>query len=218
MLLPAAWPPAAANEAKLMGYASSHGMAALQQAVSGGQYHHPDGLFYGGEAPTWSHTTLRTVLRQQGSRCRQLGWIDLHSGLGAAGVGERIFAGRDDVAGRHRAKAWWGPHVTFTEDGTSTSSNLQGNLWQAAYEECGQAVYTGITLEFGTEPLPVVTDALRFDHWVARRRDRVDELREPARERMRQAFYTDTPEWKRAVVRQGREAAVLAVDGLAAWR
>ena len=218
LLLPAEWPPAPANEHALMAYAAAHGMAALQQAVSAGQYHHPDGLFYGGTAPTWSHTTLRMVLRQHASRCRQLGWIDVHSGLGDSGVGERIFSCRDDLAARHRAKSWWGPHVTFSEDGSSTSANLQGNLWHAAYEDCAQAVYTGITLEFGTQPMPVVTDALRFDHWVARRRDRVDELREPARERMRQAFYTDTPEWKRAVVRQGREAAVLAVDGLAAWR
>ena len=218
LLLPPAWPPTPANEHALMAYASAHGMAALQQAVSAGQYHHPDGLFYGGDKPTWSQSTLRMVLRTHGSRCRQLGWIDLHSGLGDPAVGERIFACRDDLGARHRAKSWWGPHVTFTEDGTSTSANLQGNLWHAAYEECPQAVYTGITLEFGTEPLPVVTDALRFDHWVARRRDRADELREPARARMRQAFFTDTPEWKRAVVTQGRAAAVLAVDGLAAWR
>jgi len=217
-LLPAAWPPAPANEAVLMAYAAAHGMAALQQAVSGGQYHHPEGLFYGGDAPTWSQETLRMVLRLQASRCRQLGWIDLHSGLGEPGVGERIFSCRDDAAARHRAKAWWGPHVTFTEDGSSSSAALQGNLWQAAYDECAQAVYTGITLEFGTEPLPVVTEALRFDHWVARRRDRADPLADAARERMRQAFFTDTPEWKRAVVAQGREAAMLAVAGLEAWR
>jgi hypothetical protein len=218
VLLPATWPPSPANEAALMAYAAAHGMAALQTAVSGGQYHHPDGLFYGGDAPTWSQATLRMVLRQQASRCRQLGWIDLHSGLGEAGVGERIFACRDDAHARHRAKAWWGPHLTFTEDGSSSSSPLQGNLWHAAYEECSQAVYTGITLEFGTEPLPVVTEALRFDHWVARRRDRTDALLEPARARMRQAFFTDTPAWKHAVLKQARDAAVLAVDGLAAWR
>jgi hypothetical protein len=217
LLLPAAWPPSPANEAALMAYGAAHGMAALQAAVSGGQYHHPDGLFYGGDAPTWSQSTLRMVLRQHASRCRQLGWIDLHSGLGAPGVAERIFSCRDDDQARHRAKAWWGPHVTFTEDGSSTSAHLLGNLWLAAYEECGQAVYTGITLEFGTEPLPAVTQALRFDHWVARRRDRTDPLLETARAQMRRAFFTDTPEWKRAVLKQGREAAVLAVDGLAAW-
>ncbi len=215
LLLPPAWPPTDANEHALMRYADSHGMAALQQAVSGGQYHHPDGLFYGGSAPTWSNTTLRMVLRQHGSRCSRLGWIDLHSGLGDDGVGERIFACRDDASALHRAKAWWGPDVTSTEDGTSTSSSLQGNLWHAAYDECGQATYTGITLEFGTRPLPVVTQALRFDHWVARRRDPHDAYLEPARRQMREAFFTDTPRWKQAVLAQGREAAANAIAGLA---
>jgi hypothetical protein len=218
LLLPPVWPPSEANERQLMAYASAHGMAALQQAVSAGQYHHPDGLFYGGSAPTWSQQTLRLVLRQHATRCRQLGWIDLHSGLGESGVGERIFACRDDDAAKHRAKAWWGSRVTFTDDGSSTSANLQGNFWHAAYEECGQATYTGITLEFGTQPLPVVTQALRLDHWVARRRLQHDEMRDAARALMRNAFFTESPTWKKAVLDQSRDAAVHAIDGLVGWR
>ena len=215
LLLPAEWPPTADNERRLMAYAAAHGMAALQQAVSGGQYRHPDGLFYGGDAPTWSQQTLRLVLRQHATRCGRLGWIDLHSGLGESGTGELIFSARDDGATVRRAKAWWGGGITFTENGTSTSAALEGNLWQMAYEECAQAEYTGITLEFGTQDLQAVIQALRFDHWVARRRDPQDPLREAARQRMRDAFFTDTPGWKQAVAAQGREAAVRAMDGLA---
>ena len=40
---------------------------ALQQAISGGQYHHPQGLFYGGVGPTWSQSTVRQVLREHGA-------------------------------------------------------------------------------------------------------------------------------------------------------
>ena len=217
-LLPDTWPPAADNERRLMDYAGSYGMAALQQAISGGQYKHPDGLFHGGTAPTWSQQTLRMVLRQHGSKCRQLGWIDLHSGLGASGKGERIFACHDDDSAKHRAKAWWGNRITFTEDGSSTSSDLHGNLWHAAYDECPQAAYAGITLEFGTQPTEVVLAALRHDHWAARRRRRFDEHADAARVEMRRAFFTDTPEWKKAVLVQTREAAMQAVDGIAGWR
>ena len=218
VLLPEQWPPHAANESQLMAYAASHGMAALQAAISGGQYRHPDGLFYGGTSPTWSQQTLRMVLRQHGSRCRQLGWIDVHSGLGESGRGERIFACRDDDSAKHRAKAWWGNRITFTEDGSSTSSDLHGNLWHAAYDECAQADYAGITLEFGTQPPEAVLAALRHDHWVARRRNPHDAQVEPARAAMRRAFFTDTPEWKKAVLVQSREAAVQAIDGMASWR
>ena len=217
-LLPAEWPPQSGNERHLMAYAASHGMGALQAAVSGGQYKHPDGVFYGGTSPTWSQQTLRLVLRQHATKCRQLGWIDLHSGLGESGVGERIFACRDDDTAKHRAKAWWGNRITFTEDGSSTSSDLHGNLWHAVYDECPQAAYAGIALEFGTEPQEVVIAALRYDHWVARRRNPHDEHLGSARTAMRRAFFTDTPEWKKAVVTQTRDAAAHAIDGMAAWR
>ena len=217
-LLPEQWPPQPDNERHLMAYAASHGMAALQSAISGGQYTHPDGLFYGGGSPTWSQQTLRLVLRQHASRCRLLGWIDLHSGLGESGAGERIFAGRDDDAIKHRAKAWWGNRITFTEDGSSTSSELHGNVWRAIGDECPQADYAGITLEFGTQPTTVVLQALRHDHWVARRHQPHDEHAMAARAEMRRAFFTDTPEWKAAVVAQARDAAQHAIDGMAAWR
>ena len=53
------------------------------------------------------------------TRCQRLAWIDLHTGLGPNGHGERIFACRDDAAAFARAKAWWGD-VTSIYDGSST--------------------------------------------------------------------------------------------------
>jgi hypothetical protein len=218
VLLPEHWPPSPAGERQLLAYGAAHGMPALQAAVTGGQYRHPDGIFYGGSFATWSQTTLRLVLRQHAARCRLLGWIDLHSGLGESGVGERIFSARDEDGAKHRAKGWWGHRITFTEDGSSSSSDLHGNAWHAVYDECPQAAYAGIALEFGTQPAETVLQALRHDHWVARRHQAHDEHLAPARAAMRRAFFTDTPEWKHAVLTQTRAAAVQAIAGMAAWR
>ena len=62
-------------------------------------------------------------------------WIDLHTGLGPSGHGERIFACRDDAAALRARQAWWGD-VTSIYDGSSTSALLTGLMWLAAYEEC----------------------------------------------------------------------------------
>lgn len=133
LLVPAQWPPTPEVQAAVARYIQQRGMLAWQLAVSGGQYEHPEGLFYGGRNPTWSHQTLRQVLRDHAQRCTQLGWIDLHTGLGPNGVGERIFACRDDAQALARTRAWWGDAVTSIYDGSSTSPLLSGLMWNAAY-------------------------------------------------------------------------------------
>jgi hypothetical protein len=108
LLVPAEWPPTPAVQQATQAWIATHGLPAWQAAVSAGQYHHPEGLFFGGLNPTWSHQAVRQVLRNHGQRCARLAWIDLHTGLGPSGVGERIFAGRDDAVAIARARAWWG--------------------------------------------------------------------------------------------------------------
>lgn len=214
-LLPAEWPPTPANEQRLASFVAERGPKALQAAVSGGQYAHPQGLFFGGRAPTWSQQTLRAVLREHGRRCQRLAWIDLHTGLGPQGHGERIFACRDDAAALARARAWWGADVTSIYDGSSSSALLTGLMWNAAYEECPQAEYTGIALEYGTEPMDEVIFCLRAEQWLQLHPEADATTRSAIKRRFRDAFYTDTPAWKQAIVDQGLAAARQAVAGLA---
>jgi hypothetical protein len=213
-LVPARWPPAAGANAAMTSYIARHGEKAYQSVVSGGQHNHPDGLFYGGREPCWSNLTLRAVLREHGRRCARLGWIDFHTGLGPSGVGERIFACRDDADAYARARRWWGDQVTSIYDGSSTSAFLTGLMWLAAYEECAQAEYTGIALEYGTLPVLEVTNALRADQWLENHPETGAEQRQAIKRLVRDAFYTDTDEWKQAVVEQARDAALQGLTGL----
>ena len=214
-IVPATWPADAATVAALDRFVAEHGERALQQAISGGQYRHRAGLFYGGSEPTWSHATLRQVLRRHASRCQRLAWIDFHTGLGPSGHGERIFACRDDADAYARAKAWWGD-VTSIYDGSSTSAVLTGLMTLVAHEECAQAEYTAIALEYGTLPQAEVTLALRADQWLENHPDTDDATRRAIKQQLRDAFYTDTDAWKERIVDQGVDAAHGAVRGLGA--
>lgn len=213
-LVPLTWPPSAENEGHIAGWIAARGERAYQAAVSAGQHVHPEGLFYGGTAPTWSQQTLRHVLQAHGTRCRRLGWIDLHTGLGPAGHGELIFACRDDAAALARARAWWGPGVTSIYDGSSTSAKLNGMMFEAAYQECPQAEYTGIALEYGTLPLMQVMQALRADQWLENHPEADALVAGPIKQQLRDAFYVDTAEWKAQIVEQGVARARQAVAGL----
>ena len=216
LIVPHEWPPSEAVNEGIARYVARHGMDALQAAISGGQHTHPEGLFYGGVNPTWSNITLRHLLREQGRHARRLAWIDLHTGLGPSGHGERIFACRDEAAALARARAWWGAdQITSVYDGSSTSAPLTGLMWLAAYEECPQAEYTGIALEYGTLPLMEVMDALRADQWLENHPEADDATRARIKRQLRDAFYTDTDAWKQRVLEQALDAARQAVAGLA---
>jgi len=216
LLVPPTWPPSDAVTEGIQRYVTEHGLSALQAAVSGGQHRHPEGLFYGGINPTWSNVTLRHVLQEQGRGAQRLGWIDLHTGLGPSGFGERIFACRDDAQALARARAWWGKEITSTYDGSSTSAPLTGLMWLCAYQECPQAEYTGIALEYGTVPIMEVIDALRADQWLENHPEASEAQRLEIKRGMLDAFYTDTEAWKAQVLAQAHEAALQAVAGLAA--
>ena len=79
--------------------------ARCRQAISGGQYRHPDGLFYGGrDADLEPRDAAPGAARARQRAAQRLAWIDFHTGLGPSGHGERIFACRDDAAALARAR------------------------------------------------------------------------------------------------------------------
>lgn len=219
LLVPDEWPPDAQNMRAITDFVAERGEAAYQSAITRGQHEYPDGLFFGGTAPSWSNKTLREVLRAQGRRAARIAWIDFHTGLGPNGVGERIYAGANDDASVARARAWWDgggkTPVTSIFDGSSTSSFLTGLMWNSVYEECPQAEYTGIALEYGTLPVLECMQALRGEQWLRRHPEAPAELADAIRAEVKRAFFTDTPQWKEAIVAQAREAMFQAVDGLA---
>ena len=217
LLLPDEWPPSSKNQAEVAAWIDEHGAIAYQAAITGGQYQFDDGLFFGGTAPTWSNRTYRHVLRTHGTGVQQLAWIDLHTGLGPNGLGERIFACRDDKAAYARANAWWGTPeapVTSIYDGSSSSAFLTGLMWSAMYDECPQAEYTAIALEYGTLPIMDMMGSLRADHWRHKHPEAPAELANAIRAQIRNAFYTETDAWKGQIISQARQAMFQAVDGL----
>ena len=214
LLLPRTWPPDEANRQAVQGFIAEHGLPAWQAAISRGQHEFADGLFFGGHAPTWSNQTLRQVLARHAAAARRVAWIDLHTGLGPSGVGERIWAGGNHDADVARARRWWGERVTSIYDGSSSSPVLTGLMWEAIHDAAPAAEYTGIAMEYGTEPITEVLDALRGDHWLAQHPEAPPALASEIRARMLRAFYTDTDAWKQQVASQARQALFQAADGL----
>ena len=80
----------AAADARLAAYRKKVGDVAYFRAVSGGQYSHPDGMFYGGGGAAWSNRTLHAITDKFLKGRGDVAVIDFHTGLGPYGYGEPI--------------------------------------------------------------------------------------------------------------------------------
>jgi len=94
----------------LAAFIAQRGMKEFQAAVSSGQYRHKDGLFYGGDRPTWSNEVFRSVLKDYAGAAQVVGFIDIHTGLGPHGYGELIALGSAKT--KACAREWYGNQIT----------------------------------------------------------------------------------------------------------
>ncbi len=200
LLVPADWggPAKQAADQAIFQLIATRGQRALQEAVSGGQYTHPDGLFYGGRGPVWSNTTWRRIVREHAGGAREVIAIDLHSGLGPSGVGEAICTGVGEEF--QRARAMFGEDVTSSTAGSSSSARVEGSMGEGAKEELQGTRLTMVTLEFGTLPMMAVFEALRADNWLHLHGAVESPLGAAIKKAIRDAFYVDDPAWRKAVV------------------
>ena len=214
--VPREWTDAsqAASAAALRDYGGRHGPMALQQALSGGQYNHPNGVFYGGAGATWARRTQEAIYASYLGQAGRIGLIDYHTGLGPWGYAETIMS--DAVASEafRRGQAWFGRNVTSPQDGTSTSADIAGDNLAAAPALLTHAELTGVALEYGTRPLAQVFLALRADAWLHAYGDPLSPDAKAIKAQIRDAFYGDADDWKGMVAGQSLAATRTAVRAL----
>ena len=210
-------PERAAADAALEQFRVQHGDRALHQAMAGGQYAYPDGLFYGGTGPTWSNRTLHSLIGSELAGARRFCFFDIHTGLGPAGYGEASYVGKPTEEAFAECQRWLGDDVTWLERGTGQSTPLHGHIglpFRPLYDAGKSGPVIGI--EFGTVPSPEVRAALRADHWLHARGQLDSAQGRAIKRRLRDVFYVDTDSWKQQVIDRADELVTRAMRNLAA--
>jgi hypothetical protein len=87
-------------------------------------------------------------------------------------------------------------------------------MWNSIYEECPDAEYTGIAMEYGTLPPFEMMQALRAEHWLNVHPEASAELKAQIKQQMMDAFYVNTDDWKQQIITQARQSLFQAADGL----
>jgi hypothetical protein len=216
-ILPKEWNEASRAETARIydAYAQRHGAFALQGAITGGQYSHPDGIFFGGHKPTWSNRTVRAIARAELSNARRVGIIDFHTGLGPFGHGELICTVAPSAKSFGRAKAWYGDEMTSPESGTSKSAIVVGVMVDSFPQELPDAEVTSIAIEYGTYTVSEVLNAVRADNWLHQRGDLGSPLGKSIKAGIKERFFPSGDKWRDMVWARAEQTIGWALKGMA---
>jgi hypothetical protein len=192
-----------AAQAAIFAYAAEHGFPAMQAALTQGQYSHPQGVYFGGAGPSWSHRTIETLYRTATEGARRIVSIDVHTGLGPFGHGELIFQHEPGSALHTRVMATWDGEPCTTKDGSSVSADLVGTLDTALERFAPGAEVIAVAIEYGTVDPIEVFSATQASSWLHVFGDRDGPEAAPIRQAMRDAFYPQSAEWREKVWARG---------------
>ncbi len=192
-----------------------HGMPALKQAVAGGQYAFPLGLFYGGECPSVTQQLLREALpRWVGSADRVL-HIDFHTGLGERGT-YRLFAdhawGSDGL--RALRELFGADVVEPWEPEEGVAYEIRGGLGAWCKELLPDTQYDVLAAEFGSVAILDVIRALHFENRAWHWGQPADAGSVRAHQVLRDTFAPPEREWRDAVVPRGLRVVEQAIEAL----
>jgi uncharacterized protein DUF2817 len=174
-----------------------HGMPSLRQAVAGGQYDFPKGLFFGGKKLEQGLERYQAYLRRLASAERIVA-IDVHTGLGK--YGEDTLLG--DPKDLEKLRNIFGRQVTSSEPQHGPAYRVRGGLDSLISQAVPRAELLFVNQEFGTYGPVRNLHALREENrWHHYGRGTLDH---PCKSALKEAFNPDDERWRQSVLERGR--------------
>jgi hypothetical protein len=179
-----------------------HGMPELKQAIAGGQYDYPHGLFFGGRRPALVQRILSRTLPQWLGDASRICHIDLHTGLGEWGTYQLLLEEGEKSERVDWLKQHFGADKVAVSRRNGSVYDTRGSLGRWCQASFPERNYIFACAEFGTyAPLRVV-EALRAEnqshHWGT---PNAPSTRR-AKERLREVFAPSDPSWRNVTVSQ----------------
>lgn len=191
--------------------------ATFVDTITQGQYHHQDGLFYGGTAPSWSREILKGITAADPFlSADRIAVIDLHTGLGPYGYGEVINDHPVNSAGYDRAKKWYRQNARSTELGESVSGVKQGLIDYHWFNVIGDRGCF-VTLEFGTYSLDgLLLNSINEQAYQNRllQSGEQRDIQHDIVQQLKQFFYPQEISWQQQVLFRGRQIISMALEGI----
>ena len=201
--------------ARLLLCALRYGPHTVLQAVAGGQYAFPQGLFYGGNERQESIRVFANILASPPiARIRRLLHIDLHTGLGAYGRYKLLPAHVQDDSALRDLGTWFGDQAVAASRRRGVGAyEVSGHIGALSARILSEARVYALTLEFGTYSLLRVISCLRRENWLHHHGPKDSALSQRSKTEIVQCFCPKAPRWRRQVLEQGTAVLKQACRG-----
>jgi hypothetical protein len=196
-------------------FRSKHGEQAFSDAYNGGQYGHPDGVFFGGHRAQWANQTFRKAVQEHIGHVQRAAIVDLHTGIGPYRDHVFLCFHPQGSPGYERARKWWGERAVNRQGSTHKAlAKYKGLLIDAFQSELVAAETTAVVIEFGTRSRTDMQRANLSLRWLRCHGGSNVQLAARVHADYIEAFYPSDPAWRDAVLAQSRTFIDQAVAGI----
>ncbi len=182
------------------------GYTAVKQALAGGQYEYPRGIFYGGDRRERSTEIFDAILRDSRfADVKSVLHIDLHTGLGAYGTYKMLVDFPPASDQFRQMCGWFGSAQVATNHPEHsiayTVTGLLGSVTAGRF--IGAQVYP-VVLEFGTYSLAHVVRMLRKENRVHHYGDVKSRTGWQIKAELLETFCPAAEAWRNTLIANGR--------------
>jgi hypothetical protein len=197
-----------------VGKLARFGLPAIQQAIAGGQYEYPQGLFFGGRGPTPTQRLLQEHLNDWVQDAEQIVHLDFHTGLGPWATHKLLIEEPLESPGAQLLQTIYGQHPICSPYESKVAYRTRGGLGTWCRRYLANREYAFACAEFGTyRPLKVLA-GLRKENQAYWHSPPDSAVRRLAADRLQELFCPASTQWRGKVLADGVQLVEQAIEYL----
>ncbi len=198
---------------RLVGSIVRLGILRIRQGMLSGQYRHPRGVQFGGQATQEGTRLMRELFEQAFERYEQIIHLDMHTGYGPRYQMSMVNSTREPASGPELVKRFQYPLVVAAtpSDFYTVTGDITEYFYQLHDEKYSAKKIFGTCFEFGTfgDSLPAQIRSMRItilENRLCQHGAKSDALRQAVRKEYEELFYPAEEKWREKTVADCRQA------------
>ena len=192
-----------------------HGLQPLKQAIAGGQYKYPRGIFFGGHGPSKSHQVICENCEDWMGSSNKIVHIDFHTGLGAFGTYKLLLTEFEKPeAFPWYTNAFGSDCVEPPDIPDPTAYRVSGMFGGLLQQHFADREYRFLLAEFGTYGVIRVLKAIRAENRAYHYGVENSTTYQSAKKEFLECFCPNDVLWRRQVVASGLKVIAQATHAI----